>query len=313
MQNAYSWTAFSETGRREENEDSWGMQRTAAGLAVFAVADGLGGHADGAVASRAAIRAFLDAACQGDLAPAEAVERGISGARAAVRRLESTDEAPPSSTIVALAMNDAEAAIGHVGDSRLVVLRSGRIVDQTRDHNVREMLRQAGRTDAPPAVDDPDASKLTRTLDQPLEGAEAVRKIPLQSGDLVLLCSDGVSQHLPESDGSIIDLDADDTVLIECVRTMVDRAALARQDNYTAIAVKLGGSGVRGAHARPTDAPPDAATKSAAGWRGQIAKRLRLMNAEFIRRSIALGVAAKRRMTLRSPSIPGFPDAGKDR
>jgi hypothetical protein len=147
-------------------------------------------------------------------------------------------------------MNNRVAAIGHVGDSRLLVLRAGNIVDQTRDHNVREMGRRLGWETVGPTSGDPNASKLTRSLDQPLDGPEDIRTINIEQDDLILLCTDGVSQHLPEAPGSLFAGQADnDTVLIERVRELVAEAALQRQDNFTAIAIKLGAGEFRGVEA----------------------------------------------------------------
>lgn len=245
----HRWGAFSETGARERNEDRWGVREGGSGLVAWAVADGMGGHDDGDAAAAAGIDAFLDvAAAQDD--PETATRRGMAAARAAVGQLRGPDlgSHAPSSTLVGLVLKGRTGFVCHAGDSALFVFRLGRLVHRTRDHNVRELKRSVSGHAVGSASEDPDASKLTRSLGDALPGdaTDTVSRLKLRAGDLLLLCSDGVSQHISAEDPGAWAAGAQgEGTLLELARRTVEEAANARQDNYTAVAIHLGNMGVK--------------------------------------------------------------------
>lgn len=247
----YRWAAFSETGARVRNEDRWGHRRSAGGLELWVVADGMGGHDDGDVAAEIAVNAFLDAgAAQDD--PEQAVRSGMAAARQAVGALRGDEEkaSAPSSTLVGLALKGARGFVGHAGDSPLYQFRRGKLVHRTRDHNVRELKRAVAGTAALPQAMDPDASQLTRSLGSPLNGdAEDVfSPLELRTGDLMMLCSDGVSQHIPEDEpGAWAAKIKTEAQLIELACQVVTAANHPRQDNYTAVAIAVADTGASAA------------------------------------------------------------------
>lgn len=240
---SYRWTAYSERGARSRNEDCWSHRHGAGGLAIWVLADGLGGHDDGDVAAQIAVNAFLDAAAEHE-DPELSARSGMVAARKAVGALRSREESSsaPSSTLVGLTLKGKNGVVCHVGDSPLYQFRDGTLVHRTRDHNVRELKRAVSGFAAILPSADPDASKLTRSLGEALEAdAEDVfSPLEVEPGDLLLLCSDGVSQHIPEDDpGGWVSGVRDEGQLVERSRSTVLAANEPRQDNYTAIGIVI--------------------------------------------------------------------------
>jgi type VI secretion system protein ImpM len=175
---------------REKNQDAF-LERPEVG--VWAVADGLGGHSDGEVASRMACDALAD------WAPDLNFDRTIDDARRRIgevnehlfrRASASARGGPIATTVVALLTRACESAVVWAGDSRAYLWRGGVLDRLTRDHSVAE-------TDGPGR--DPESNVVTRAL-----GAEAsirldVSRFPVLAGDRFLLCSDGVSRVVPDS------------------------------------------------------------------------------------------------------------------
>lgn len=240
----HHWAAFSELGARQRNEDRWDLRQGPGGITLWVLADGVGGHDDGDVAAEVGVKAFLDtASAHGD--PEIAVRKGIAAAREAVGALrgEGVGDRAPSSTLVGLAMLGRTGFVCHAGDSVLFQFRNGRLIHRTRDHNVRELKRAVSGLAPLSAADDPDASKLTRSLGGPLEEnmEDTVSRLKLRQNDLLLLCSDGISQQIPEDDPGAWAAGArDEVTLLDLARQTVVAAKNPRQDNYTAVAIRVG-------------------------------------------------------------------------
>jgi serine/threonine protein phosphatase PrpC len=221
--------------RRPDNQDAW-LNRPDLGL--WAVADGAGGHHDGAAAARAAIEA-LDA-IPATLTGAELlaqVRMRLLGVHAALARAASAmdENALTASTIVALIARGEHFACIWAGDSRLYRAQDGRFEQVTRDHNLLQELLDGG--DAM-ASSHPECHVITRALGSGAEepGLEKVTGA-LLPGDRFLLCSDGVSKALRDAELAALLVDAQPTITAEAIV----RAALSREatDNLTAIAVEI--------------------------------------------------------------------------
>jgi protein phosphatase len=173
---------------RQRNEDA-----SYVGNHLVAVADGLGGHVSGDVASASAIRAIQ--AFDRPTAPGNLVAllaRAVADANVALRRrvTAAPELAGMATTLVALAWSGSAAVLAHVGDSRAYLLRDGRLVQLTEDHQYRNLLSTA---DQVPTL----AERLTRFLDGRAEGVSAdVTTHELRAGDRYLLCSDGLSSFV---------------------------------------------------------------------------------------------------------------------
>ncbi|MFI7690669.1 Stp1/IreP family PP2C-type Ser/Thr phosphatase [Nonomuraea sp. NPDC049655] len=189
---ALRYAARSDVGLlREGNEDS-----AYASGRLLAVADGMGGHAHGEVASSVAIAAMasLEEAQQGgDLL--NAIEAAV---RDANRRLHEMVGRDPSlkgmgTTLTAMLWNGTQVALVHVGDSRAYLLRRGELYQITHDHTLVQQLVDDGRITPEEAATHPQRSILLRALDGSGEVDPDLTLREAQVGDRYLLCSDGLS------------------------------------------------------------------------------------------------------------------------
>lgn len=236
--------AHTHIGRRENNEDAY---CAAVPLGLFAVADGMGGYEGGEVASRLAIESLSSFvqrnAGDQDVTWPYAVDRSLSldenllavGVRLAhdeiaVRRTGILSQM--GATLAAMIVRDGRAIIGHVGDSRVYRLRGGQLTQLTRDHSFYEELVATGAADVPPRHEFRYANMITRALG--IAGPPEIRSIELASGDLYLLCTDGLTDPLGEAE--IAEL-LRHGGLAAC-RRLVDHAYVAGgRDNITAVVV----------------------------------------------------------------------------
>ena len=186
---------------REGNEDS-----AYAGTRLVAVADGMGGHAAGEVASSTVIQtlATLDEdPAGGDLL--DALSRAVIQANSTLRALSAQDSRYDGmgTTITALLSAGGRLGLIHVGDSRAYLFRDGRLEQLTHDHTLVQDLVDVGRITAEQAKSHPQRSLLTRALDgrDSVHPDVSVREARL--GDRHLLCTDGLSSVV--SDETIAD------------------------------------------------------------------------------------------------------------
>jgi serine/threonine protein phosphatase PrpC len=234
--------AGTDVGRlRSGNEDSYFCGRT-----VFAVADGLGGHQGGEVASAAAIEPL--AALDGrELAkPAEAAEVLAAAIREANAAIIDRAAGDPGlwgmgTTVTAAALaGDRHLQLAHVGDSRAYLLRDGSLVQLTTDHTVVGELVRRGRLTPDQAAIHPERSILTRAVgldpDVPVDTPDPLE---LHPGDQVLLCSDGLTETIP--DPTIADLLTADPDGHATCRSLIDAANQAGgPDNITVVLLRVG-------------------------------------------------------------------------
>jgi protein phosphatase len=187
--------AGTDTGRqRRANEDS-----LLARAPLFVVADGMGGAQAGEVASRIAVESF-----QGGLGDASQPESALAAlTQAANSRIHelshsNAEQAGMGTTLTAVYVGEREVAIAHVGDSRAYCLRDGELLRLTDDHSLVDELLRQGRLTPEEAVEHPQRSVITRALGP--EGTVEVdtRSFRARSGDVYLLCSDGLTTMLAE-------------------------------------------------------------------------------------------------------------------
>jgi serine/threonine protein phosphatase PrpC len=184
-------------GQRRQNQDRIAHWRTPECL-LLAVADGLGGHAYGDVAAQMAIEllgeAFAREAKPKIAEPGAFLFRAFGAAHTAIlreadkRRLDDT----PRTVLVACIIQDGRVCWTHVGDSRLYLLRQGRILHRTRDHTLVQQLIDEGRIREEAVASHPERNRLLQCIG----GYQAPRpdpasNAPLEKGDLLVLCSDG--------------------------------------------------------------------------------------------------------------------------
>jgi protein phosphatase len=185
---------LSDTGRiRHHNED-----RALASPRVLVVADGMGGAKAGEVAAQMAVDAvgrLVGPVHEGD------VRGAVERANRAIRRVASDDpeKSGMGTTLTAAMLDDGRLDVVHVGDSRAYLWRDGTLRQVTEDHSVVAELVRRGSITREEAETHPHRNVITRALGAE-EGVDAdVVHVDLQDGDVVLLCSDGLSSYVPES------------------------------------------------------------------------------------------------------------------
>jgi serine/threonine protein phosphatase PrpC len=241
--------ALTRTGRRANNEDACCALPQ---LGLFAVADGMGGYEGGEVASHLVIDTLTDFfarnAGDGDItwpfAADGALTFGENLVSVAVRMAHRAVQAQRTgrlssmgSTLAALALADGRAVVGHVGDSRVYRLRDGVLRQLTRDHSLYAEMQAAGAS-LPPKGQCPFANVITRALGLGDDcGAPELSSHELRPGDVYLLCTDGLSEHV--ADERVAEVLASQAPSAAC-RTLLDEAyAAGSKDNITAVVVRV--------------------------------------------------------------------------
>lgn len=238
--------------KRPQNEDSMLCDPA---RRIFAVADGVGGAQAGEVASQTAIEVLTEAFTNhGEGEDAEdLMEIAIQRANDSIYKLsrEQPKFAMMATTIVALHLEGLSATVGHVGDSRLYRMTpDGQLKRETDDHSLVEEEVRAGRMTPEQALNHPGRNVISRAL-----GAEAAVEVDLRTfevddGTIFLLCSDGITRHIPDEELSALLRSAGslEETCAEMKRLCYERGA---EDNLTAVLVRVGGDAKR--RANPAD------------------------------------------------------------
>jgi serine/threonine protein phosphatase PrpC len=175
---------------REANEDSYLIERP-----LYAVADGMGGHLAGDVASSTAVRVISEQAENASASEPESLIQIISSANSAIYEKAQADSALRGmGTTCTLALVDGgRALIAHVGDSRAYLLSDGNLKQLTEDHTLVSRMVREGRIHPDEAQHHPQRSIITRALGVDSEVDVDLLDIELHLGDRLLICSDGLS------------------------------------------------------------------------------------------------------------------------
>jgi serine/threonine protein phosphatase PrpC len=230
------YAALSETGKvRMQNEDSYHADGH-----VFIVADGMGGHRAGEVASVVAIEEFLHFEEDNrEAPPLERIRDGIQAANLALKRMANEDpELEGMGTTFTMVLIEGELYLGHVGDSRAYIWRKGELRPLTRDHSLVERMVSEGHLSQSEARIHPQRNVILRALGVSDELEVDLDVVDTAPGDRLLLCSDGLSGFVEDAElEAVLSLT---TGPEERCRRLVD-AALGRGgiDNITAIMIDL--------------------------------------------------------------------------
>ena len=210
-----TWAVSSNPGlKRTSNEDSYS---TRADIGLFVVADGMGGHVAGEVASRVAveaIEAFIEETAGADknrtwpfpFDPTVSLEsnRLRAAFRLANRKIgaaiaDSQDLRGMATTASAVLVGPRSASVAHVGDSRVYVLRNSQLDQITHDHSWVEEQVRAGTLSPTAARQHPWRNVVTRALSGGDDPEVDVTEVSPQTGERYLLCSDGLFTVVPDS------------------------------------------------------------------------------------------------------------------
>lgn len=228
---------------RSGNEDAFGYQSE---HGIYVVCDGMGGAAGGEVASRMAVDVILEH-MHGDAAgrPGERLHEAIAEANRVV--LERADREPGLSgmgtTLVALLLGTdddaASALVAHAGDSRCYWLRAGKLERVTQDHSLVDEQLRLGTMTREEAERSPLRSVITRAIGTQPTVVEDMAEIQPESGDLILLCTDGLTREVDEASiARILGAGSDPE---RAAQALVDAANEAGgRDNVTALVVRIG-------------------------------------------------------------------------
>ncbi|MEF9876117.1 MAG: Stp1/IreP family PP2C-type Ser/Thr phosphatase [Gordonibacter sp.] len=220
---------------RDHNEDSLIVAPP-----LFAVADGMGGHAAGEVASEIAVNVLAERA------PAhpdsEALGRAVEEANRAVIRAarEGRGREGMGTTMTAAMLEGERLIIAQVGDSRAYLLHQGKIQQLTRDHSLMADMIEAGQLTPEEARSHPNRSVITRALGSDPHTQPDLYEINVETGDRLLVCSDGLS-------GMLRDWDIEATLARmhdpqRCASQLVNEAiAAGGHDNITVIVADVTG------------------------------------------------------------------------
>lgn len=241
-----TWTssACSDVGSvRELNEDAY-LERPDLGL--WLVADGMGGHFAGDVASQMVVSAMQELEPPKSLGRfVEAVEQRLIETNARLREYAEREETHTiGSTVVAMLIHGEHAVCLWAGDSRMYRYRAGRLEQISQDHALVEELVERGVLTPEQAVDHPHGNLVTRAVGAADKLFVDVEIIPVEAGDLFILCSDGLEKEVAEEAMAGM---AADAVTSRLSQALLDGAlAHGARDNVTVITVAI--------HAQPADA-----------------------------------------------------------
>lgn len=233
---------------RERNEDAF-LADVESG--IFIVADGLGGHARGDVASRMVVellpqiikRRISEMPTLG-ASDKSAIREMLAGSLSELSRSihasgkDSVEFKHMGATAVVAWLTGHQAHIAHMGDSRAYLFRDGDLRQLTQDHSIVSLLMRHGEITPQEAEDHPAKGRLTRFVGMEAEVDPAVQTIEMQTGDRLLLCTDGLWSMLPEGRLAQILAERNDSETT-CRDLVVAGKESGGSDNLTAVVVDL--------------------------------------------------------------------------
>ena len=224
--------AVSDTGVvRQKNEDSY-----LAKAPLFVVADGMGGHAAGEIASRLAVQSFAGAHLS-DSSDPDAVRQAVAEANRLVFETASGSTQGMGTTCALLLVGNGTAQVANVGDLRVYRLRDGALEQLSRDHTLAAEMVNQGLISPAQALHD-GGSAITRALGAGATVEPYAKTLELLSGDRFVLCSDGLSSMVADDD--IKGIAVASSQAQDAAQNLVDAAKDAGgDDNVTVIVVDV--------------------------------------------------------------------------
>lgn len=233
--------------KRETNQDYAASFLNRAGFRLFLLADGMGGHKAGNVASKLTVEdlgklwsaSFFDEGTSSETLETW-LHNQIRNENENIANLGQLDEYHGmGTTLEALIIKDNQAISAHVGDSRKYLIRDGKLSKITVDHSLVQELVDAGQITEAEAEVHPNKNIITRSLGQPTEVQADIQTITLQNGDFLLINSDGLTNMV--SGNEILEIFAREDLSLDNKSEALIRLANEHggSDNITVILVKF--------------------------------------------------------------------------
>jgi protein phosphatase len=249
-----AYGASSDVGRvREANEDSYLVAEP-----LFVVADGMGGHIAGDVASSTAVKVIEEGSGRLSSEDPATLTKIITDANATIWDKAQSDTAlrGMGTTCTLLLVDDDRVHIAHVGDSRAYRLRDGELEQLTEDHTLVGRMVQEGRLSAEEAQHHPQRSIITRALGVDEDVQVDLDTVELSDGDRLLICSDGLSSMV--EDDQIKDVLARESDPQKAADGLVELANEAGgDDNVTVVVIDFEDGSGSGRRVVPAAEPTD--------------------------------------------------------
>ena len=235
--------SMTDTGqRRDTNQDYMYTSETAVGNLpnLFLVADGMGGHAAGDYASRCTIEQTVESiSASGLTEPVALMQEAVNRANLLLLLAAQNDpgKAGMGTTLVAATCMDHQLYAANVGDSRLYIINQETITQITRDHSLVEEMVRLGEMDEADAKFQPDKNIITRAVGVFEEVAADFFETRIEEGDIILLCSDGLTNEVSDADIKRIVLGQRD--IVEKAEKLVETANRnGGHDNITVVLIE---------------------------------------------------------------------------
>jgi protein phosphatase len=231
------WAGATDVGlRRAHNEDSF-----VARAPLFVVADGMGGHSAGDVASDAVVRR-LDEAAGSEFFDTDALEEALREATDDIEIAAVGTELGVGTTVTGAILtregDSASFTIFNVGDSRVYMLDSGQLSQVTVDHSVVQEMVQAGMLHPDDAESHPDSNVITKAIGFGAEPSPDYWRVPARAGLRLLVCSDGLTKELHATQIAAI-LTGNQASEAAAAALVAAAVAAGGRDNVTAVVVDV--------------------------------------------------------------------------
>lgn len=228
---------------RENNQDSYSACELDGGAVLAVVCDGMGGAAEGALASAEAVRAIKERiserynSAMSDISLKSLLVSAVESANKFIYDLSLTNEdyQGMGTTVVAAIVTESYAYIVHAGDSRAYKLSEGQLIQLTKDHSVVQNMLENGEITPEEAIDHPSKHIITRALGVDNEIRVDFCQESFDDGDIILLCSDGLTNFVTAEDIQKI---IEESKFFEFADKLVNHANQnGGADNITVVAV----------------------------------------------------------------------------
>lgn len=191
------WAGSTDPGRkRENNQDAF-----LAVYPLFVVADGMGGHVGGEIASQSVVERLGTVADRGNISPQEIDDALALAVRDITDHPEATDEGT-GTTLTGIYVDQVDDALSivalNIGDSRVYLQRGDQLMQVTTDHSLVQELVAAGRLSEEEAETHPYSNVITRAVGPTEEVSPDYVRIDVQTGDRYVICSDGLTKELTD-------------------------------------------------------------------------------------------------------------------